>query len=250
MSVGEPMRTLPAGHPSLARGFASPPGTLVVLGLTGGVLVPPSATDPVTFGRNTAEVTVPLGEDDRRVSRRHGVLEHHGGRWWVRATGKVPLRLPRSRLLFTGASPVPLPPGYLPVFARGSGDREHVLEVRITDGAPDAAPAVWLRPDERLVLAMVGRSFLRRDECPRAVPVALAAARLSTLDPGGGWTPDAVAGVLDGVRARVRPGRPDAEVVSALVSGAVLVPPDLALLAPVLPPLPGEVEWMPSTWGG
>ncbi|WP_337821290.1 FHA domain-containing protein [Amycolatopsis sp. A1MSW2902] len=246
--AGEAMRTLPAGHPSLALGFASPPGTLVVLGRAGGVLVPPAARCPVTFGRNTAEVTVPLGEDDRRVSRRHGVLERHAGRWWVRATGKVPLRLPRSRLVFAGAAPVPLPPGYLPVYARGSGDREHVLEIRIADGTPSPVPAGRLRPDERLVLAMVARAFLRREERPRPVPVPLAASRLSALDPDGGWTAETVAGVLDSVRFRFRPGSPDEDLVAALVSAAVLVPPDLALLSPELPPV-GEEGWMPSTWG-
>ncbi|WP_406633570.1 FHA domain-containing protein [Amycolatopsis sp. WGS_07] len=242
------MRTLPAGHPSLALGFASPPGTLVVLGRAGGVLVPPALRGPVTFGRNTAEVTVPLGEDDRRVSRCHGVLERHAGRWWVRATGKVPLRLPRSRLLFAGAAPVPLSTGYLPVYARGSGDREHVLEVRIADGTSSPVPAARLRADERLVLAMVARGFLRWEERPRAVPVPLAARRLSALDPAGGWTAEAVAGVLDAVRDRFRPGAGDEDLVAGLVAAAVLVPPDLALLSPVLMP-DGGVEWMSSTWG-
>lgn len=241
------MRTLPAGHPSLALGFASPPGTLAVLGRSGGVLVPPAACGPVTFGRDTGGVTVPFGEDDRRVSRRHGVLERRSGRWCVRATGKVPLRLPRSRLLFAGAAPVPLPPGYLPVYARGSGDREHVLEIRIADGTPPV-PAGRLRPDERLVLAAVARGFLRREERPRPVPVRLAARRLSALDPGGGWTAAVVAEVLDAVRFRFRPGSPDEDLVAALVSAAVLVPPDLALLSPALPRAEG-VEWMPSTWG-
>ncbi|GAA3565245.1 hypothetical protein GCM10022222_56240 [Amycolatopsis ultiminotia] len=247
--AGEAIRLLPAGHPSLAHGFASPPGTLGVLGLAGGVLVPPSAPVPVTFGRDSAGVTVPLGEDDRRVSRRHGVLEHRGGRWWVRATGKVPLRLPQSRLLFTGAAPVPVPAGYLPVFVRGSAGREHVLEVRISDGGRTGEPAPALAERERLALAMVGQGFLRWEERPRPMPPALAATRLGDLDPDGGWTADAVVTVLDGVRSRFRPGDADTELLPALVSAAVLVPPDLALLTTVPARAPDEVEWMPPTWG-
>ncbi|MBB4683230.1 FHA domain-containing protein [Amycolatopsis jiangsuensis] len=247
--AGEAIGLLPAGHPSLAHGFGSPAGTLGVLGLAGGVLVPPATREPVTFGRNSAEVTVPLGEDDRRVSRRHGVLEHHGGRWWVRATGKVPLRLPRSRLLFTGAEPVPVPAGYLPVFVRGSGGRDHVLEVRIADGAPATGRVPVLAGRERLVLAVVGQGFLRWEECPRPMPSTLAAPRIGALDPGGGWTPDAVNTVLDAVRARHHPGGTDGELLSALISAGALVPPDLALLASPPAREPNEVEWMPPTWG-
>ncbi|MER6900870.1 hypothetical protein ABT261_44900, partial [Amycolatopsis sp. NPDC000740] len=116
------------------------------------------------------------------------------------------------------------------------------------DGTPTPAPAGRLRPDERLVLAMVARGFLRREERPRPVPVSLAARRLSALDPDGGWTAEVVAAVLDSVRFRFRPGSADDDLVAALVSAAVLVPPDLALLSPALPPV-GEDEWMPSTWG-
>ncbi|MFF4591543.1 FHA domain-containing protein [Amycolatopsis sp. NPDC001319] len=248
------MRALPAGHPSLARGFASPPGTLVVLGLAGGVLVPPSAPGPVTFGRNTAEVSVPVGEDDRRVSRRHGVLEHHRDRWWVRATGKVPLRLPESRLLFTGAAPVALPAGYLPLFVHGSRGREHVLEVHVADGRP-AVPTVPPAPDgtldarERLALTVVGQSFLRWEAQPRAVPAERAAAQLALLDPGGDWTPPGVRAALDGVRARFHPASGDDRLLGALLAAAVLVPPDLALLAAEPVPQPRVPDWTQRTVG-
>lgn len=149
--------------------------------------MPPADPEPVSFGCNSAEVTVPLGEDDRRVSRHHGVPHQHGGRWWVRATGKVPLRLPRSRLLFPSAGPVAVPRGYLPVFVRGSGDREQVLEIRVADGVP-VAPAPLLADRERLALVVRGQGFLRCEGHPRPVPPVLAAARLAVLDP-------AVAGV-------------------------------------------------------
>lgn len=246
------MRALPAGHPSLARGFASPPGTLVVLGLAGGVLVPPTAPGPVTFGRNTAEVSVPVGEDDRRVSRRHGVLEHHRDRWWVRATGKVPLRLPESRLLFTGAAPVPLPGGYLPLFVHGSRGREHVLEVHVADGrpAPPARPpAGLLDARERLALAVVGQSFLRWEAQPRPVPPERAAVQLAALDPGGAWTPPGVRAALDGVRARFRPAGDDELLLGRLLAAAVLVPPDLALLTGEPAPRPAVSDWTQRTVG-
>ncbi|MEV6896717.1 FHA domain-containing protein [Amycolatopsis sp. NPDC051372] len=245
------MRALPAGHPSLARGFASPPGTLVVLGLAGGVLVPPSAPGPVTFGRNTAEVSVPVGEDDRRVSRRHGVLEHHRDRWWVRATGKVPLRLPESRLLFTGAAPLALPAGYLPLFVHGSRGREHVLEVHVADGRPAAPPAArgGLDTRERLALTVVGQSFLRWEALPRPVPPERAAAQLAVLDPGGDWTALGVRAALDGVRARFRPASGDDLLFGALLAAAVLVPPDLALLTAEPVPQPRVPDWTQRTVG-
>ncbi|MFF0146128.1 hypothetical protein ATK36_0633 [Amycolatopsis sulphurea] len=247
--AGKARRLLPAGHPSLALGLASPPGTLGVLGLAGGVLVPPADPEPVSFGRDSAEVTVPLGEDDRRVSRHHGVLHQHGGRWWVRATGKVPLRLPRSRLLFPGAGPVAVAPGYLPVFVRGSGGREHILEIRVADGVP-AVPAQLLTDRERLALVVLGQGFLRCEEHPRLVPPVLAAARLAVLDPGGGWGTEEVAAVVSAVRARVHPGVPVERLVPALVAAGVLVSPDLALLAPISVRQPEVAEWMPPTRGG
>jgi hypothetical protein len=247
--AGEVVRTLPAGHPSLAHGFPSPAGTLVVLGPAGGVLVPPSAPVPVTFGRNTAEVSVPVGEDDRRVSRRHGVLEHDRDRWWVRATGKVPLRLPESRLLFTGAAPVPLPAGYLPLYVHGSRGREHVLEVRVADGSPVVPPAAAgvLRARERLAFAVLGQSFLRWEAQPRPLPLLRAADQLLRLDPAGAWSPAAVGVVVEQVRARFHPGSADGPLLEALLAAAVLVPPDLALLGGSS----GEsgVDWTQATTG-
>ncbi|MEV4602034.1 FHA domain-containing protein [Amycolatopsis sp. NPDC049253] len=249
--TGEGMQALPAGHPSLARGFASPPGTLVVLGLAGGVLVPPSEPGPVTFGRNTAEVAVPVGEDDRRVSRRHGLLEHHRDRWWVRATGKVPLRLPESRLLFAGAAPVALAAGYLPLFVHGSGGREHVLEVHVADGRPVAPPVAdaVLDARERLALTAVGQSFLRWEAQPRPVPPERAAAQLAVVDPGGEWTPLGVRAAVDGVRARFHPAGGDDRLLGVLLAAAVLVPPDLALLTADPVPRPRVPDWTQRTVG-
>ncbi|HWD03005.1 MAG TPA: FHA domain-containing protein [Amycolatopsis sp.] len=244
------MRALPAGHRSLARGFASPPGTLVVLGGAGGVLVPPTAPEPVTFGRNTAEVCVPVGEDDRRVSRCHGVLERHRDRWWVRATGKVPLGLPESRLLFTGAAPVPLPAGYLPLFVHGSRGREHILEVHIADGRPVAPPRDGLlAADERLALTVVGQRFLRWEAHPRVLPPERAAVQLTRLDPGGAWSPATVRAALDAVRLRLGPASGDDQLLADLLANAVLVPPDLALLTPAPPAPETGVDWTQRTVG-
>ncbi|MFI5613026.1 FHA domain-containing protein [Amycolatopsis sp. NPDC051903] len=212
--------------------------------------MPPTEPDPVTFGRNTAEVSVPVGEDDRRVSRRHGVLERHRERWWVRATGKVPLRLPESRLLFTGAAPVPLPGGYLPLYVHGSRGREHVLEVHVADGRPVAPPVAdgVLAARERLALIVVGQSFLRWEAHPRTLPSERAAVQLAALDPGGGWTPLTVRAAVDAVRARLDPARGDEQLLTGLLASAVLVPPDLALLTAAARS-PGVPDWTQRTVG-
>jgi len=234
------VRTLPAGHPSLVLGCAAEAGSLAVLGASGGVVLPPAGTGPVTFGRNTAVVTVPLGEDDRRISRVHGVLESRGGRWWVRAVGKVPLRVPR--LLFPGAGAVPLSAWYVPVYARGSGDREHVLEVLLADGRPVRAPTGELSRDERLALAMVARGFLRGEDRPVPMRAGTAAARLAGLYPADGWDEKRVRAAVSRVRDRFCPG--ERELIRTLLAGGVLAPPDLALLsARGAVPDAGSVTW-------
>ena len=121
--------SLGADHGSLAYGVpAAAPGTVFALAVTGGVRMPPRDGRKVLFGRNREDVHVCVGEDDRKVSRHQGFLLCRGDSWWMHNTGRLPIRLPGSRLLFPEEEPVPLPEGYTAVFVRGSSDREHLLE--------------------------------------------------------------------------------------------------------------------------
>ena len=113
-------RRLPTTHASLAHGVpAAARATIFALSVAGGISVGPKEGRTVVFGRNRPEVHVCVGEDDPRVSREHGVLEHRDGSWWIRNTGRLPVRLPGGRLLFAEEEPVPLAEGYTPVFVRG-----------------------------------------------------------------------------------------------------------------------------------
>lgn len=124
-------RALPA-HGSLAYGVPpSAPGTLFALTVVGGITMGAREGRSVVFGRNRPDVHVCVGEDDQRVSRQHGALTHHDAYWWVTNTGRLPVRLPGSRLLFPGEDELPLEPGYTPVFVRGARGREHLMEVYV-----------------------------------------------------------------------------------------------------------------------
>lgn len=104
-----------------------------------------------------------VGEDDQRVSRRHGSITYRSGQWWVTATGRLPLRLPQGQRPFPSEAPVPLAAGYTPLFVQGSSGREHLLEVYVAGDSgtrpvlrhrdPTQPPRIWhLGPDDRLAL--------------------------------------------------------------------------------------------------
>ena len=263
---GVPGRRISAGHPSLAHGVPpSAPGTLFVLAAGGGVAVRPREGRTVVFGRNLPAVHVCIGEDDRRVSRRQGVVSRRDGRWWVRTTGRPPLRFPDSRLLFAHDDPVPLPEGYTPLFVRGSSPRNHKLELYVT--GPSAEPAAgreertvpsahgdptdpvraWpLSDDERLVLAVLASRHLRLEPHAQPLTWTQACEILDRLRPGARWTPKKVAHKVASVRARLSrqgvPGLTREEVgepvgnalnqnlILELLASSTLVPQDLALL--------------------
>ncbi|MEK8172055.1 FHA domain-containing protein [Streptomyces sp. M19] len=104
---------LSAEHGSLARGASSPvPGTVFVLALSGGFTLRPGRKRTVTFGRNSEDVHVCLGEDDQQVSRHQGTLTHDRGQWWVSNVGRLPIRFAGNRLLFRDEEPIPLATGY------------------------------------------------------------------------------------------------------------------------------------------
>jgi hypothetical protein len=250
-------RPLPEGHDSLARGVPpSAPGTIFTLTLAGGVALGSGEGRTLVFGRNRPEVHICFGEDDLRVSRRHGMLVHRARRWWIHNEGKLPIRLPGARPLFRDEEPVPLDEGYTPLFVRGAGGREHLLEVYVTgaDGrpaprhrGPTRPPEVWtLDDDERLALIVLGQRYLLHEPRPQPLPWHVAAARLAELRPSGGWTRERVEHLVVGVRNRLSaagvPGlthaeigepagnAPDHNLLRELLLSATLVPPDLAVL--------------------
>lgn len=251
-------RRLPPNHDSLAFGVPpAAPGTISALALAGGVTLGPKEGRTLLFGRNRPEVHVCLGEDDRRISRVHGTLTHRYDQWWVSSSGRVPLRLPGSRLLFPGDDPVPLTTGYTPLFVRGSGRREHLMELFVA--GPDAhrpgphhadatdPPRVWkLTPAERLALVVLAQRYLYHEDHPQPLTWSQAAEHLAELQPGSGWRTRRVEHLVGDLRARLsragvagltreEVGEPvgntlNHNLIRELMESTTLVPPDLRLL--------------------
>jgi hypothetical protein len=252
-------RRLAAGHDSLALGVpASAPGTIYALALGGGVTFGPREGRTLLFGRERPEVHVCIGENDRRVSRQHGRLTHHLDQWWISNSGRIPLRLPGSRLLFAEDEPMPLGHGYTPLFVRGSSGREHVLELfvagpdadrppsRHTD--PTEPPKTWrLSPAERLVLVVLGQRYLLHEAYPQPLSWVQAARHLDDLQPDAGWTHKRVEHLVVSVRTRLSKdgvagltrdevGEPvgntlNHNLIRELLESTTLVPPDVRLLS-------------------
>ncbi|PZG19758.1 FHA domain-containing protein [Nonomuraea aridisoli] len=247
------------GPDSLARGAApAPAGTLHVRTVYGGVEAPPEPGATVRFGRGGRPgVDVCVGEDDLWVSRRHGELFHRRRRWWLRNTGRQLLRLPRGRLMHATTEPVPLAEGYTPVFVRGSGFREHLVELYVTGHDDQRVPrrrAVTLPPrrwplddDERLLLVVLGQRYLLYEEVPRPLSYRQATEQLAYLRPGDDWRERRIEHRIECVRRRLHAGGfpyplthdksaggPSGDLLHNLLRGLVesttLVPPDLELL--------------------
>jgi hypothetical protein len=266
-SGGDEGRKLPSGHESLAfgvsprqPGVARPPapGAISALAVRGGYTVGPRDNRTVLFGRNKDEVHVCVGEDDRRISRRHGVFTHRRGAWWVSNTGKLPIRLPQSQWLFPDEEELPLAPGYTPLFIRGSAGREHLLEVYVVgpDGDQPTAthteatelPKTWrLEPRERLVLVALGQRYLRHEARSQPLGRQQVADLLTDLQSDVEWNHRKVERVIAAVRMRLAkagvPGLTREEVpepvgnwlnhnllTELVMNTTTLVPPDLALL--------------------
>lgn len=256
MSSGRP--------PSLARRREDDrprqPGTLQARSLTGGIQVVPQPGRTVRFGRGPKpQVHLQIGVDDTRVSRHHGELLFRDRSWWLRNTGQQLLRLPHGLLMHATTEPVPLAAGYTPVFVRGSGYREHLVELYVTDyddngpatkeTAPTVPPQRWPLDDrERLVLIVLGQEYLRYDPEPRPLVYRRAVAQLQVLQPEYGWTTRKVQDRVGAVRKRLhqsgcvrsklmREEDDDAcdgtlmhNLLRELVDTTTLVPPDLAEL--------------------
>jgi hypothetical protein len=251
-------KPLPAGQSSLAFGAPpSVPGTMHALAIAGGITVGPREGRTIVFGRNRPEVHVCIGENDRRVSRHHGELIHRRDQWWVRNTGRVPVRLPGSRLLFADDEPIPVNAGYTPLFMRGSSGREHVLELYVAGpdgqspgtyhGDPTQPPRTWkLSPVERLVLIVLGQRYLLHETHPQPLSWRLTAEHLAELQPDTEWGPKKVEHLVAAVRTRLSKGgiagltREEVgepvgntlnhNLIRELMESTTLVPPDLQLL--------------------
>jgi hypothetical protein len=251
-------KLLPSEHHSLAYGVPSASaGTLYALSTVGGVTMGPKTGRTIIFGRNKPDVHVCLGEDDPKISRRHGELIFHDAHWWLSTTGRLPVRMPESRLLFPNEEPVPLGEGYTPLFVRGSRGREHLLEIYVTGASGTKPlsrhedvtqpPRIWrLTGDERLVLVVLGQRYLLHEA--RAQPLAWrqAADQLAELRPDAGWTVKKVEHLVAAVRNRLsrngvagltreEVGEPvgnalNDNLLKELLLSTSLVPPDLALL--------------------
>ncbi|WP_433260560.1 FHA domain-containing protein [Actinosynnema sp. CS-041913] len=249
---------LPKGHGSLSLGVPrTVAGAIHALALGGGYAVGPRESRTVYFGRNRPDVHVCLGEDDQQVSRRQGELTHHHGRWWLRNTGRRPIRLPRSQWLFADEDPIPLGAGYTPVHVPGSRDREHLLEVFVTgpDGSQprsrhnditDPPRPYPLSAEERVMLVVLGWHYLLREPNPKPLTWKETALRLAELQPEVGWTAKKVEHRVGIVRDRLsgrgvpyltreEVGEPvgnalNDNLLRELVRSTTLVPQDLSLL--------------------
>ncbi|MBB4688379.1 FHA domain-containing protein [Amycolatopsis jiangsuensis] len=245
-------------HESLARGVPrAVPGAVVALSLSGKLVLGPAEGRTIRFGRNRPAVEVCVGETDLQVSRTHGTLTHLDGQWWVRNTGRLPIRLPRTRLLFRDEDPVPLQEGYTPLFVRGSRDREHLLEMYVVGwngGQPAAQHDAetqprkrWhLSPEEQLVLVVLGQRYLLHESNPQPISRQHAAEILADLQPEVNWRAKRVEHVVAEVRARLSArgvhglvrdevGEPVGNALTdnllrELVLSTTLVPTDLVML--------------------
>lgn len=251
-------RQLPRGHGTLAGGVPQAlPGTVHVLAVAGGYSVGPKENRIIYFGRNRPEVHVCIGEDDRQVSRRHGELTYVSGQWWLRGTGRRPIRLPKSLWLFAGEPAVPLGDGYTPLIVPGSHEREHLLEIYVTGLGGDQPVSRHadeteppqphrLSDDERLILVALGQRYLLHAPQPRPLTWHQAARQLGGLQPDVEWTHKKVARRVAGIRERLsRAGAVnltreelDEPIGNALndnlfrelLRSTTLIPSDLALL--------------------
>ena len=249
---------LSGNHDSLAFGVPRPtPGAIYALAIGGGFAVGPREGRKVVFGRNKPEVHVCIGEDDRKVSRQHGLLTCQDGQWWVSNTGRLPIRLPGSQWLFSNEESLPLAAGYTPLFVPGTRGREHLLELFVAgdDGSRPVPrpgdvtepPRTWaLSPAERMALVVLGQRYLLHESDPQPLGRQQTAEQLELLQPEEGWTARKVEHMVGAVRTRLSKagvtnltreevGEPvgnklNDNLLRELVLSTTLVPPDLRLL--------------------
>ncbi|MFI0423930.1 FHA domain-containing protein [Spongiactinospora sp. 9N601] len=246
---------------SLAHGVdPARPGTLHARTIVAGIRVGPRPGRTVRLGRaERPDVDLSVGVDDLSVSRRHAELTYRTGRWWLRNLGHQLMRLPRDRMMHSSTEPVPLADGYTPLFIRGSGYRQHLVELYVTgqDGetrvnrhqAETIPPRIWeLSETERLLLVVLGEHYLLYEEAPRPLTYKQAADRLAYLRPDDKWRVRTIEHRIEAVRHRLQAGgfpypllhdassgRPYENnllhnLLKGLVESTTLVPPHLDLL--------------------
>jgi hypothetical protein len=253
-----PAQMLPAGSRSLAdRVPVAPPGTIFVLGAEGGYAVPPRAYT-LLFGRDPDEVHVPVGTDDPRVSRKHGMFICTGQEWWLRNTGGLPIEMPGGGMLLFGHERR-IDAGYTPLVISSSPRRSHLLEVRVIDAAPgtaDYAPSSTTLPptdvyeidlQERLALTALAQRYLGQDPYPQPMTWQQVADSVNCAPLASKlWTARAAETRVTRVRNRLRiPGTSREEIgqpnvgnllnhnlILALLRTSTLTPQDLRLLEP------------------
>ena len=189
------------------------PGSVVVAALGDSVTMPPKEGRQLVFGRNRPEVHVCVGEDDLTVSRYQGTVTFSAGRWWLRNTGNQAIRVGESRRLTTDDDAVPLAEGYTSLLVEGSRGRLHPVEALVLGtatgkkprpGDPTMPVRAWeLQPEERLAVVVLAQAYLRSEPSPQPVSWTRAAALMTEVDPGRGWTEKRVEHRVRALRLRL-----------------------------------------------
>ncbi|MFI5720297.1 FHA domain-containing protein [Nocardia sp. NPDC051750] len=250
---------LPSSMRSLASGVPpAPPGTIFALGSERGYAFPPGRYT-VRFGRSRDNVHVPVGVNDSRISRKHGVLECDGNQWSVRNDSQLPIQLPGERLLLTGQEAV-VEPGYTPMFIGARKHQRHLLEIHVVTARtcdpgdqqhsqtkpPDVYPLSF---NEQLVLTALAQRYLRQERYPQPLSWNQVADDLNRSPDERLWTPKTVSHIVATVRERLSTG-PDPitgiriedgigepvgntlnhNLIQALLRSSTLVPANLRML--------------------
>ena len=245
-----PPHILPPTTPLLSRGAPepAPPGSIFVIGDEHGWASPPRKYT-LDFGREEDVVCVPLGVDDDRISREHGVFECYGQQWWLENRGRLPIKVPGRRKLLRGHGWT-VPTGYTPLMI-ASDRRTHILHVfvvgqkhRITDRKPTARtknPEFYsLKRKELMVLAALAQHYLRDEPRPQPATWANTTAMLNSIPGAEQWDPRRVENLVGRIRRRLGiPGTSQKDVcqpvgnalnenlIEALLDSGYLLPEDL-----------------------
>jgi hypothetical protein len=199
--------------PRTRRPTPPAPGTVLVHSVGDAVTMPPKEGRELVFGRNRPEVHLCVGEDDLSVSRKHGTLTYAAGRWWLRNTGLLTIRIGESRRLAAHDEPVPLADGYTSLVVEGARGRLHLVEVLVVGPEVGVRPRhgdqtrpvrAWdLQPEERLAVVVLAQDYLRNN--PGAQPATWqdAAKLMARLDPGRKWTDKKVEHRVRALRLRL-----------------------------------------------
>jgi len=199
--------------PRTRRPTPPAPGTVLVHSVGDAVTMPPKEGRELVFGRNRPEVHLCVGEDDLSVSRKHGTLTYAAGRWWLRNTGLLAIRIGESRRLAAHDEPVPLADGYTSLVVEGARGRLHLVEVLVVGPEVGVRPRhgdqtrpvrAWdLQPEERLAVVVLAQDHLRNN--PGAQPTTWqdAAKLMARLDPARKWTDKKVEHRVRALRLRL-----------------------------------------------